>query len=46
MSFDDFIKDRGFPKRSKEEMGFIQKIHKHGFDEYEKEKSILLGLNM
>lgn len=46
MSFDDFIKDRGFPKRSKEEMGFIQKIHKHVFDEYEKEKSILLGLNM
>lgn len=46
MSFDDFMKDRGFPKRSKEEIEYIQKVHEHVFNAYEKEKRILLGLNV
>ena len=45
-NFDDFMKDRGFPKRSKEEIEYIQKVHEHVFNAYEKEKRILLGLNV
>lgn len=44
-NFDDFMKDRGFPKRSKEEIEFVQKVHEHVFNAYEKEKRILLGLD-
>lgn len=40
------MKDRGFPKRSKEEIEYIQKVHEHVFNAYEKEKRILLGLNV
>lgn len=46
MSFDDFMKDRGFPKCSKEEIEYIQKVREHVFNAYEKEKRILLGLNV
>lgn len=44
-NFDVFMKDRGFPKRSKEEIVFVQKVHEHVFNAYEKEKRILLGLD-
>lgn len=45
MSFDEFRKEFGFPKRSKEESEYIRKVHEHAFNEYEKEKRILLGLD-
>lgn len=46
ISFDDFSESLGFSERSQEEIAFVQKVHKHVFSEFEKEKSILLGLNM
>lgn len=45
ISLDDFSKSLGFPERSQEEIEFVQKVHKHVFSEFEKEKRIL-GLNM
>lgn len=45
ISFDDFSKSLGFSERSQEEIEFVQKVHKHVFSEFEKEKRIL-GLNM
>lgn len=45
ISLDDFNKSLGFSERSQEEIEFVQKVHKHVFSEFEKEKRIL-GLNM
>ena len=45
ISLDDFNKTLGFSERSQEEIEFVQKVHKHVFSEFEKEKRIL-GLNM
>lgn len=45
ISFDDFSESLGFSERSQEEIEFVQKVHKHVFSEFEKEKRIL-GLNM
>lgn len=45
ISLDDFSKSLGFSERSQEEIEFVQKVHKHVFSEFEKEKRIL-GLNM
>ena len=45
ISFDDFSESLGFSERSQEEIEFVQKVHKHVFPEFEKEKRIL-GLNM
>ena len=45
ISFDDFSKSLGFSECSQEEIEFVQKVHKHVFSEFEKEKRIL-GLNM
>lgn len=45
LSFDDFSESLGFSERSQEEIEFVQKVHKHVFSEFEKEKRIL-GLNM
>lgn len=45
ISFDDFSESLGFSERSQEEIEFVQKVHKHVFNELEKEKRIL-GLNI
>ena len=45
ISFDDFSESLGFSERSQEEIEFVQKVHKHVFSEFEKEKRIL-GLNI
>lgn len=45
ISFDDFSESLGFSERYQEEIEFVQKVHKHVFSEFEKEKRIL-GLNM
>lgn len=45
ISLDDFSKSLGFSERSQEEIEFVQKVHKHVFSEFEKEKRIL-GLNI
>lgn len=45
ISFDDFSESLGFSEHSQEEIEFVQKVHKHVFSEFEKEKRIL-GLNM
>lgn len=45
ISLDDFNKSLGFSERSQEEIEFVQKVHKHVFSEFAKEKRIL-GLNM
>lgn len=38
ISFDDFSESLGFSERSQEEIEFVQKVHKHVFNELEKEK--------
>lgn len=45
ISFDDFSESLGFSERSQKEIEFVQKVHKHVFSEFEKEKRIL-GLNI
>ena len=45
ISFDDFSESLGFSERSQEEIEIVQKVHKHVFSEFEKEKRIL-GLNI
>lgn len=41
ISFDDFSESLGFSERSQEEIEFVQKVHKHVFNELEKEKRVI-----